>query len=69
MADLVFQSKVCPRCGGTMFSDHDWYGSYHYCVACGNHQDESPLSPAALAAEEAGRAKKRFRRSFRWSSI
>ncbi len=41
--------KSCPRCGGDVNVERDWYGEYESCLQCGWSRDASdaPL-PASL---------------------
>ncbi len=31
--------KACPRCGGDVYFDRDWYGRYMQCLQCGYYGD------------------------------
>jgi hypothetical protein len=31
---MRWRLRSCPRCGGDMFIDRDWYGWYEKCLQC-----------------------------------
>lgn len=35
----MFWFKLCPRCSGDLFQDHDQYGSFVTCMQCGFSKD------------------------------
>ena len=37
----MFWFKLCPRCSGDLFRDHDQYGSFITCMQCGFSKDVS----------------------------
>jgi DNA-directed RNA polymerase subunit M/transcription elongation factor TFIIS len=36
--------KACPRCGGDLFLDSDYYGNYVSCIQCGYALERSDRS-------------------------
>ena len=36
---LPIKLKACPRCGGDLFSQGDWWGGYVSCLQCGYAKD------------------------------
>jgi DNA-directed RNA polymerase subunit M/transcription elongation factor TFIIS len=51
--------KSCPRCGGDVHADKDWYGAYVNCLQCGWSKDASNTSLSSLAVTAAGRVERR----------
>ena len=43
-------ADYCPRCGGTLILESDWWGEYLDCLSCGLHADlgEPPLEAERL---------------------
>ncbi|MFQ5933616.1 MAG: hypothetical protein ACE5KI_03125 [Dehalococcoidia bacterium] len=37
----VMWLKACPRCGGDLTAERDFYGSYISCLACGYYLTEA----------------------------
>jgi len=54
--------KFCPKCHGTMIVEHDWHGTYGYCMMCGYHHEVLTAPPVDLAAEEAALPHRQRRR-------
>lgn len=44
---LLFKS--CPRCGGDVHVDSDWYGEYKNCLQCGWSLDTASDRLSSLA--------------------
>lgn len=47
-------AKACPRCGGDLFEEHDWYMRAIKCFQCGRTltpAQERALRAASLAAK------------------
>ena len=45
--------KSCPRCGGDMTVDRDYYGIYKMCLQCGHVVDIDPATIKKLATTKA----------------
>jgi hypothetical protein len=43
----------CPRCGGSMIQETDWYGTYSSCISCG-HVKEHVSKTALVDLEDDG---------------
>ena len=54
--------KRCPKCRGSMIVEHDWHGTYGYCIMCGYHHEVLTTPPVDLAAEEAALPQRQRRR-------
>ncbi len=44
--------KACPRCTGDLAPTEDEFGSYLYCVQCGNHLSGAQLAAYLLSSTE-----------------
>ena len=52
--------RSCPRCGGSMLFEEDWYGAYSTCLSCGYVYEFG--ATAALELENEGDGEHRQRR-------
>lgn len=39
MINRLAQTAYCPKCGGRVFLDQDYYGWYAQCLLCGHLQN------------------------------
>ncbi len=40
----------CPKCGGKVYLDSDYYGWYEQCIQCGHTQNLEKVSPVNVEA-------------------
>ncbi len=44
MNNRITQTAYCPKCGGRVFLDKDYYGWYAQCLLCGHLQNLEKVS-------------------------
>ena len=47
--------KACPRCGGDIRTERDFYGAYKMCLQCGHNVDVKESKEGAQRAERPSR--------------
>jgi len=45
----MFWLRCCPRCGGDLVEDADWYGAYMACVQCAYYLTEAEEASVKFA--------------------
>jgi len=53
--------RVCPRCGGSMVLERDWYSAYGSCLICGYVHEVGAISLEEIEREINGDHRQRRR--------
>ncbi len=59
--EVTAAPRVCPRCGGSMVFERDWYSAYGSCLICGyiHEVGATPLEEIEREVNGDGRQRRR----------